>query len=148
MYAFNVRRVVAAVLLGGALISVSVAQAAEYPAPLHGVWMERGAAGRAACQQFRRDHDESKLSDAQIVTAERWTDVSEGERSHATLVSVKKTGSNAWRFVERFHLNGDAESSETQGRARLTARDAMLQTYSYQDEGATKTATRALRRCH
>lgn len=118
-----------------------------YPSELHGVWLERGSSGRTACKQFLRNHDQSTLSDAQVVTAERWTDVSEGESSYSTLVSVTKAGTRAWRFVERFHLNGDAESSETKGRARLMGKDSMLQTYEFRDEGATRTATRVLRRC-
>lgn len=137
-------------LVAGLACFVGAAYAAPeaaYPSQLHGAWFERGASGRAACKQFLRDHDQSKLNDAQVVTAERWTDISEGESSYATLVSVSKTGAKDWRFVERFHLNGDNESSQTIGRARLAGKDSLLQTYEFKDEGATKTATRVLRRC-
>lgn len=121
--------------------------APQYPKAVHGIWMEQGKEGRAACRELRKDRDESKVSNGLIVTASRWTDVSEGERSHATPVQIRRTPSGTWQFIERFHLNGAESFTQTRSQVRKTRPGVIRRTYEFVDSGVTQQATRTYFRC-
>lgn len=134
----------------GALTHTAAALAkppVQYPKAVHGTWMEMGSEGRAACRELRKDRDESKVSKALIVTGSRWTDVSDGERSYATPVEVRRTPSGTWHFIEHFHLNGAETFTKTRSKVRKTRPGVIQLTYEFVDSGVTKQATRSYFRC-
>lgn len=119
----------------------------QYPKAVHGTWMELGKEGRAACHQLRKDRDESKLSKALVVTGPRWINFSEGERSYATPVEVRRTPAGTWHFVEQFHLYGEEQFTKTHSQVRKTRPGVIRLTYEFVDSGVTKQATRSYFRC-
>ncbi|MFP8778289.1 hypothetical protein [Hydrogenophaga sp. RWCD_12] len=118
-----------------------------YPPVLHGVWFDRTAEGRSACKLYRRHADGKKLGNATVISATRWTEVSEGESSYSSTVKVEKAGVNRWHFVEHFHLNEANEFTETQTEVRLPARGVMKQTFQFTDNGVVRKSTRVLFKC-
>jgi hypothetical protein len=127
--------------------AVEKAPEVQYPKAVHGTWMELGKEGRATCRQFRKDRDKSKLTRALVVTGARWTDVSDGERSYATPVQVRRTPAGTWHFVEQFHLNGEDQFTRTLSQVRKTRPGVIRLTYEFVDSGVTKQATRSYFRC-
>jgi hypothetical protein len=133
--------------LANTSFAVEKAPTVLYPKAVHGTWMELGSEGRAACRVLRKDRDESKLSKALIVTGPRWINISEGERSYATPVEVRRTPAGTWHFVEQFHLYGEEQFTETHSQVRKTRPGVIRLTYEFVDSGVTKQATRSYFRC-
>lgn len=141
---------VAALLCGwsmSAMGAVGASSAVSYPKPIHGIWFNRNADGRAQCANFRKDKDETKLTDAMVITPAKWMDISNGEGSYSTPVKVRKIGLRHWRFNERFHLQGDVEFTETQTVVHIPLRGSMKETYQYTDAGVIKKATQYHFKC-